>query len=202
MALTMTLHLVRHGESVWNTQRRVQGQSPDAPGLTERGRAQAAWAASALGARAPIDRVLTSDLTRAVETARPIAAALGRVAEPDARLREQAMGILETKLTTEAFEWWTDETWTDDDHLGVTGESTNQVRARVRSLLDDVRADEATGAAVLVGHGGSIRVALGLLVAGHPGFGHDLDVVANCSITTARLVSGDLVDLSRLAPPA
>jgi len=70
------LFLVRHGESGWNRERLIQGQSRMAPGLTTAGREDASGAADDL-AGSGADLILASDLRRAVETALPIAARLG-----------------------------------------------------------------------------------------------------------------------------
>ncbi len=91
-----TFWLVRHGESEWNVARRIQGQSPAAPGLTATGRSQAAEAALELARRAPrANRIVASDLPRTAETAKIIAARLGLPVESDAGLREQSLGVLE-----------------------------------------------------------------------------------------------------------
>lgn len=84
------LLLVRHGESIWNADGRWQGQAD--PPLTERGRRQAAAAASAVGT---VDAIVTSDLERAADTGAIIARLLGIepvVTEP--RLRERDAGPL------------------------------------------------------------------------------------------------------------
>lgn len=70
-AMTRIL-LVRHGESIWNADGRWQGQAD--PELSDRGRRQAAEAASALGA---LDAIVTSDLIRAADTASIVARELG-----------------------------------------------------------------------------------------------------------------------------
>ena len=84
-----TIHFVRHGETVWHHENRYAGSSDVA--LTERGRRQASalagWAASV-----PIERVLSSDLSRAVETATESATAVGVPLEVDPRLREVDFG--------------------------------------------------------------------------------------------------------------
>lgn len=82
--------LVRHGESIWNADGRWQGQAD--PPLTERGQAQAAAAARAIGT---VDAIVTSDLERAAETGAIIARHLAIepvVVEP--RLRERDAGSL------------------------------------------------------------------------------------------------------------
>src|SRR5215218_9766864 len=88
----LTLHYARHGETIWHVGNRYAGYA-DIP-LTDRGREQAgALADWAAGAR--IDRVIASDLNRAVETALPSAQALGLEVEQDPRLREIAYGQAE-----------------------------------------------------------------------------------------------------------
>ena len=82
--------LVRHGESTWNADGRWQGQAD--PPLSDRGRRQAAAAATAVGA---VDAIVTSDLERAAETGAIIARHLG--IEPVAvhpGLRERDAGAL------------------------------------------------------------------------------------------------------------
>ena len=205
--MALTLHLVRHGQSEWNLARRVQGQSSDAPGLTELGRAQAAAAAAALAALGPADRVLTSDLVRARQTAEPIARALDLVPIPEPRLREQAMGSLEGMLSAAAFDWQPNDAWGPDSRLGgETGESSNEIRARLAGLLDELigqaqlAGPARLGTAVLVSHGGAIRHAIGLLVATAPDrhLALDPDGSANGSITTAVVADGALTALSQV----
>lgn len=88
----LTLHYARHGETIWYAENRYAGVS-DIP-LTDAGRAHAnslaKWAT-----RSHIDRVLSSDLQRAADTARPSAAALGLDLRTDARFREVAFGEAE-----------------------------------------------------------------------------------------------------------
>ncbi len=89
----LQVYLVRHGETQWNAERRIQGQS-DSP-LTahgERGR-QVGERARTLG----ITHIITSDLGRTRRTAEIIAEACGCSVIADARLRELDMGVLEKR---------------------------------------------------------------------------------------------------------
>lgn len=84
--------LVRHGETDWNLEKRIQG-SMDIP-LNAKGVAQAQAAAQALGAF-QFDALYSSDLARAAMTAQPIAAALGLAIQFDARWQERDYGVMQ-----------------------------------------------------------------------------------------------------------
>ncbi len=96
------LIVIRHGETAWNRERRLQGQL-DIP-LNETGRAQARALATALAGE-PIDAVYASDLSRAMATAAPLAEVLGLQVRPDARLRERSYGTLQGKTYAEVAEY-------------------------------------------------------------------------------------------------
>jgi len=154
------LILVRHGETDWNRERRIQGTT-DIP-LNETGRAQARDAATTLAATLPAETpvvVVASDLDRAQETGRIIAASLGADAPmvyPE--LRERAYGEAEGALVDEFRDRWGDwhvaqvpgaEPWADVRARGVRG---------LRRIARDVRRDTALAAAVViaVSHGAMI----------------------------------------------
>src|SRR5688500_8103196 len=88
--MTTRFIVVRHGETQYNVEQRIQGQG-DSP-LTEAGRAQARAIAERL-AREPFDLLVASDLGRAMDTARAIAERCGHKVVPDARLRERGFGV-------------------------------------------------------------------------------------------------------------
>src|ERR671929_2443690 len=82
------LILVRHGESTWNAEERLQGQLD--PPLSERGREQSRALAAAVDLTGfPPERIVCSDLTRARETAELLGVAPGRY---DERWREIDIG--------------------------------------------------------------------------------------------------------------
>ncbi len=80
---------IRHGETAWNRETRIQGQLDI--GLNERGRAQAQALAEALRGE-PIAAIYSSDLLRAQDTARAIAASTGAPMHLDTALRERDFG--------------------------------------------------------------------------------------------------------------
>jgi probable phosphoglycerate mutase len=92
------LCLVRHGETEWNAEGRVQGQT-DIP-LSPVGRAQARAAAAVLAAH-DFSAVYSSDLMRVRQTAEPAAQRLALPVVHDAELRERHYGIFECLLYTE-----------------------------------------------------------------------------------------------------
>ncbi len=84
--------LVRHGESVWNSQRRIQGNQD--PELSKRGRQQTELLIAHLKAHITkaVAAIYTSPLRRATETADRIARAFGLPVIPDSGLREMSLG--------------------------------------------------------------------------------------------------------------
>jgi broad specificity phosphatase PhoE len=138
------VRLVRHGQSTWNAERRLQGQQD--PPLSELGRAQA----RALDLSGSV--VLCSDLRRAVQTA-----ALAGATRPhlDARLREQAWGELEGLALEAALARYPDFDYTDVDAAVPGGESLRQVWDRLATLDLSAYGDDVA----VVTHGDTIRVA-------------------------------------------
>jgi probable phosphoglycerate mutase len=100
------LVVVRHGETAWNADARIQGHTDI--GLNDTGRWQAAQMAAALAGEA-IDAVYSSDLARALDTARALATATGAPLVADAGLRERAFGIFEGLSFAEIEARWPDQ---------------------------------------------------------------------------------------------
>lgn len=150
---------VRHGETAWNVDTRIQGHLDIA--LNETGRWQAAQVARAL-AQEPLAAVYTSDLQRAHATAQAIAQANGAplVAEPG--LRERCFGQLEgrtfveieTELPEQARRWRQ-----RDPHFAPEGgESLTLLRARIAEVTARLAARHLGEQIVLVAHGGVLDV--------------------------------------------
>jgi broad specificity phosphatase PhoE len=161
-----TLWLVRHGESTWNALGLVQGQRTE-PRLTRRGAAQARGLAHRLAGR-EVRVLCTSDLLRAAETARPIAAALGLEPVVDRRLRERSFGAAEGTPSSGLGPDWSGLEGgrvVDADAAPPGGESVRDLRRRVGAFLDELGGDDdlwrsPPGDVVLVVHGGVVRAAL------------------------------------------
>jgi broad specificity phosphatase PhoE len=151
------LTLVRHGETDWNRDRRIQG-STDIP-LNDTGRAQARTAAGTLSG----EIIVSSDLSRARETAQIIAAQLG-LPEPRAyrELRERSYGEAEGVEAAEFIRRWGE--WHSAEIPGA--EPWPHLRSRaLRALarvVRDARRTTAPAAAsvIVVTHGALIRELL------------------------------------------
>jgi broad specificity phosphatase PhoE len=92
------LYLVRHGETDWNAEARWQGQLN--PSLNEQGRRQARQLAQELACE-HLRMLYSSDLTRAMETARIVRARLIVMVVPDSRLREINLGLWQGMLAND-----------------------------------------------------------------------------------------------------
>ncbi len=186
-AVELTLHLVRHGETAWNAEGRMQG-SIDVP-LNETGRAQAQVAADALAQRS-IGAVIASDLSRARETAAAIAGRHGLEVVTDPALQERDFGVVEGRLYDEGKAEYGDR-WDvllrgNDEHF-EGGESTRQHYERVAGFMDRLMAAPPAVEIALVSHGGTVRRIRAYL---HGGFEReDWEPVANGEIITVTGVS-------------
>lgn len=148
------LILVRHGETLWNRERRMQGQT-DTP-LSDLGHAQAAALGQRL-ARHPFAAIYSSDLARAWETAAPIAQASGREVISEPRLRECTFGVFEGLTYPEMAQRYPDEharfVLREDDYAVPGGESPRQFYQRSLGCLEDIAAAHAGECVVVVTHG-------------------------------------------------
>ena len=152
----MTLLLVRHGESIWNAERRLQGQV-DVP-LSDRGRMHVR-ALRRLVAHYEPERAVTSDLARARETAALLGFADATV---DVRWREahlglwQGQGIEGLRRDDEARY----AAWRAGEVTPEAGEPWAEVCARITSAVRELGA----GNVLVVTHGGPIRAVCATLL--------------------------------------
>jgi probable phosphoglycerate mutase len=155
----VSLILVRHGETVWNREGRIQGHGDSA--LTARGRAQASALARRL-ALEPIVAVFCSDLGRARQTAVPIAGALHLEIQIRAELRERSYGVFEGKTWAEIErEHPADaalQRARDPDHVIPLGESVSQFRTRVLGALARIAVEGGGATVAVITHGGVLDV--------------------------------------------
>lgn len=179
----LQVYLVRHGETRWNAERRIQGQS-DSP-LTEKGEQQAMQVGERVRTYG-ITHVIASDLGRTRRTAEIIADACGCGVTLDARLRELDMGVLEQRhldsLTAEEELWRRQVVNGTPDGRIPQGESMQELSERMHAALAACL-DQPTGSRpLLVSHG----IALGCLVStilGLPAHAERRLRLRNCSIS-------------------
>lgn len=186
--MTTELYLVRHGETDWNQQRRIQGLT-DIP-LNETGREQAR-ATGRLLARREWDGIYCSPLGRARETARIIASevGLGEPAVVDA-LAERNYGEAEGMSFEQIERRW-------PDRGTVPGQETReQVVARVLPALQELAETHPGESIIVVSHGGAIRA---VLTAADPDGSHGM--ITNGSIHSFRLGADDRLQLIEFDDP-
>lgn len=163
-----TLLLVRHGETTWNRSGRIQGWAPTP--LTDRGHEQAAALGTHLASTVDVDRLVSSDLRRAQETARHVARETGCEPVTDVAWRERDFGVLQGFSPSEIFEQHPEYALSASGVAAATarpdsGEALLEVRDRVLDGWERLRTDLAPDeTAVVVAHGGPIRLVLGSLL--------------------------------------
>jgi probable phosphoglycerate mutase len=190
-----TIWMVRHGESTWNVQGRVQGQA-DGPLLTDEGHRQSE-AVAAQFRDCAIGKIYSSDLERARQTAAHLGAALGLPVTHDRSLRERCFGVREglpLRALDAAVSGIEGDRVVDASARPDGGESLNEVYERVGAFLEWVDTQHHDGDVLLVSHGGAIR-AMRAYCAGMPMNGTAWDVVANSSVS--RVERRPTVQLSK-----
>lgn len=150
---------IRHGETAWNKDTRIQGHL-DVP-LNETGLWQAERAAEALREE-PVAAVYASDLSRAQQTAQAIARAQAREVHTHQGLRERCFGAFEGKTWAELEAGWPAETqaWRQrvPDFAPTGGENLLQLHARVVGTLSELAARHIGEQIVVVAHGGVMDI--------------------------------------------
>lgn len=149
-----TLYLARHGETVDNVNRIMQGQTQGR--LTLNGIRQAEELRDSM-AQACLDAVVASDLRRAVDTAAIIAEPHGLPVATTPLLRERDWGSFTGRYIPEL----KDEPWPDDI------ETLDQLKARAAAFLDLMRREHAGQTVLAVGHG-IINKAIQAVLYGKP----------------------------------
>ena len=153
--------LIRHGETVWNSQQRMQGHSNS--DLSSVGQAQI----QALGQwmkNVPFDHIYSSDSLRAKQTAEAITQFSGHELKIDLRLREKNLGVFEGLTSEEARERHPEVfrlfKTAGSKYVIDEGESTQQLQDRALEIVDEIRIKHPEERVLLVTHGGFIRVVM------------------------------------------
>jgi broad specificity phosphatase PhoE len=159
----MRLYLVRHAETHWNRENRIQGGS-DVP-LSEAGLQQAARLGALFAAR-HLQRIVTSPMQRSRQTAQAIIAGNGHGLAPlvEAELAEMHLGAWEGLTPEEvdarfenAYQQWRQA----PSAVRIPeAESLEQFRLRVRRVFGKLLAQPGEGEGVIVSHGGVIAALL------------------------------------------
>jgi broad specificity phosphatase PhoE len=153
----LEIWLIRHGETEWSRAGQHTGRT-DIP-LTERGREQARSLAPLLATQ-PFDVVLTSPMSRAIDTCHEAGLGAGSRVEPD--LGEWNYGIYEGRTTAEIRQ--SVPGWTVWNSPIPEGESVEQIQARANALIERLLA--TSGRVALFSHGHFLRVLGGCWMNG------------------------------------
>lgn len=151
----MRLILIRHGQTQSNLDRLLDTGHPGAP-LTETGLQQADLLAASL-AHEPIEAIFSSDLTRARQTAEPLAAARSLEVRQHAGLREIFAGSDDMSADWVPYIEVLDSWFTHPDNRLPGGESWPEVQQRFDAAIDAI-CDTGAEVAALVSHGAVLRV--------------------------------------------
>lgn len=162
--------MLRHGQTAWNAEQRIQGQL-DVP-LDDTGRWQAARLAQAL-AEEGIAAIYSSDLVRAHATAEAIAAVCGAPVTRDARLRERGFGVFEGHTYADIEQRWPAEVsrWRRrEPGAGPEGgEALETFYARCVAAASECAAAHPGQTVAIVAHGGVLdclyRAAVGVALS-------------------------------------
>jgi len=179
-----TLLMVRHGETEWNAEGRLQGHTDIS--LSEKGAEQA----RSLGRRLAdmtIDVAYSSDLKRTSETAKLALGERDIILNETPMLREYHKGNFEglTALDIET-------QFPDDypryleknlDYAPAGGESTRVVSVRMAKIMTEIRSNHLDETVLVVSHGGALRAAMVSLL-GMPLEGNWSFLFGNCGLTT------------------
>ena len=153
--------LIRHGETEWNSQKRMQGHSNSDLSLVGQAQIQALgqWMKNV-----PFDLIYSSDSPRAKQTAEAITQFSGHELQFDQRLREKNLGVFEGLTSEEARERHPEVfrlfKTAGSKYVIDEGESTQQLQDRALEIVNEIRIKHPEERVLLVTHGGFIRVVM------------------------------------------
>jgi probable phosphoglycerate mutase len=156
----MKLHIIRHGETVWHAENKYAGHTDI--GLTNLGHAQAKTLATWAIQINP-DAIYSSDLTRAFDTAKPSALALGLEIIVDSRFREvnfgQIEGLTPTEMERQFRELRQEFLVRPADTLMPEGESGRSALGRALPAIEEILSGTHTDV-MLFSHGTLMRLII------------------------------------------
>ena len=188
-----TLLLVRHGETEWNAEGRIQGHTDI--GLSEKGADQA----RSLGRRLVnlgIDAAYSSDLKRTSQTAKLALGDRNLVLNETPELREYHKGIFEGmtlgEIQAQYPAEYTKYLEKDLSYAPKGGETTRDVSTRMASIIGEIKAKHLDETVLVVSHGGVLRAAmvflLGMRLESNWSF-----VFGNCGLTIVETFADNTV---------
>lgn len=183
------LIFIRHGYSEYNHLKKFTGQL-DIP-LTPLGVKQAEITAQYLLKTYKIDAIYSSDLSRAVNTAKPVAAALGLPVQTDKRLRELNLGDWTDMYIADVREKYPAEY--EAYRKGARcmgGESTDELKDRALQAVLEIVRNNANKTVLITAHGGTIRAILRGLQNLSAADGAKVPIVSNNSVTEIDCING------------
>jgi 2,3-bisphosphoglycerate-dependent phosphoglycerate mutase len=151
--------LVRHGQSKGNAEKRFGGHT--ATPLSARGRMQAEATARILKSES-LTTIYSSDLARAMETARPLSNLTGLTLNGTSAFRERSVGVMEGLTFEDAAQRHPEQYAAllrrDFEHVLTGGESYRQLLDRSRDKLDEIIAENRGGKIAVFSHTGTICI--------------------------------------------
>lgn len=155
------IYLIRHGESQWNVIRKIQGQKDIS--LTDKGVEQAKLIGDRL-TKEKIDKIYSSDLERAYNTAKIIGNKIGINPIPKKDFREINFGVWEGLSNDKMMAEYYDEVYLwrkEPEKLNIQGaENLYQVQKRAMDFLNPILANEENQNILIVSHGVTLKTII------------------------------------------
>lgn len=188
----ITLYLVRHGQTVWNSSGKYQGRTDVA--LSEKGLAQAEKTVERFRS-VHLDGVIASPLMRAADTARGIAGTHGLPLETDSRLMELSFGDWEGKTYDEIEKIWPgmiEAMYHDAGTLKLpNGESFEDCQTRCMEAVNEIIQRGDSKSYAIVCHGAALRTIICALI--HIPLARSWNLaLSNASISQVNIYPGDM----------
>ncbi len=160
----MKIYLARHGETTWNAEGRIQGQSD--PDLSPRGYSQSRILLEKVKER-PLSAIYTSSLQRSILTAQPVAEYFGLPIQRRSELNEISFGILEGRILHMEEEARLEWERFKNDRLTYRipgAENYQDVAIRLRPFLRDILSYHQGQEILIVGHRVVNQLLIGMLL--------------------------------------